>query len=86
VSKKFLVKLIVRRLQGCDLLWDVVQEGSKLVADSQNTEVKVDPFSHACALVSPLFACLGVAFKFAVMDYIVKVRDLEEASKSIQSL
>jgi len=46
---------------------------SAVAADSQSAEVKVAPFSHACALVSPLFACLGVAFKFAEMDYVAKV-------------
>ncbi|XP_047154133.1 accelerated cell death 11 [Vigna umbellata] len=59
---------------------------ASVVTDSQNAEVKVAPFSHACSLVSPLFGCLGVAFKFAEMDYVAKVHDLAEASKSIQSL
>ncbi|XP_014517070.1 accelerated cell death 11 [Vigna radiata var. radiata] len=59
---------------------------ASVVTDSQNAEVKVAPFSHACSLVSPLFGCLGVAFKFAEMDYVAKVHDLVEASKSIQSL
>ncbi|ESW19499.1 hypothetical protein PHAVU_006G130300 [Phaseolus vulgaris] len=59
---------------------------ASVVADSPSAEVKVAPFSHACALVSPLFGCLGVAFKFAEMDYVAKVHDLAEASKSIQSL
>ena len=47
--------------------------GLHLVADSQNAEVKVAPFSQACSLVSPLFGCLGVAFKFAERDYVGKV-------------
>ncbi|WVY93800.1 hypothetical protein V8G54_032888 [Vigna mungo] len=59
---------------------------ASVVTDSQNAEVKVAPFSHACSLVSPLFGCLGVAFKFAEMDYVAKVHDLAAASKSIQSL
>ncbi|BAT87666.1 hypothetical protein LR48_Vigan09g184100 [Vigna angularis] len=59
---------------------------ASVVTDSLNAEVKVAPFSHACSLVSPLFGCLGVAFKFAEMDYVAKVHDLAEASKSIQSL
>jgi hypothetical protein len=40
---------------------------------SQTQEVEVAPFSHACSLVSPLFGCLGIAFKFAEMDYVAKV-------------
>ena len=33
VSKKFLVRLIVRRLQGCDLLRDAARERSRLVVE-----------------------------------------------------
>ncbi|KAJ4980546.1 hypothetical protein NE237_031383 [Protea cynaroides] len=53
---------------------------------SEALDVKVAPFSHACSLVSPLFGCLGIAFKFAEMDYVAKVHDLAEASKSIETL
>ncbi|XP_030464730.2 accelerated cell death 11 [Syzygium oleosum] len=48
--------------------------------------VEVAPFSTACSLVSPLFGCLGIAFKFAEMDYVAKVHDLADASKSIVTL
>ncbi|CAK7342562.1 unnamed protein product [Dovyalis caffra] len=54
--------------------------------NSETKEVEVAPFSHACSLVSPLFGCLGIAFKFAEMDYVAKVHDLAEASKSIGTL
>ncbi|XP_042489475.1 accelerated cell death 11 [Macadamia integrifolia] len=54
--------------------------------NSETLDVKVAPFSHACSLVSPLFGSLGIAFKFAEMDYVAKVRDLAEASKSIETL
>ena len=40
---------------------------------SPSPEVSVAQFSHACSLVSPLFGCLGIAFKFAQMDYVAKV-------------
>ncbi|CAN6286607.1 unnamed protein product [Urochloa humidicola] len=43
-------------------------------------------FSRACSNVSVLFGCLGIAFKFAEMDYVAKVDDLLEASKSISTL
>ena len=43
------------------------------VVNSQNGDVEVATFSRACALVSPLFGCLGIAFKFAEMDYVAKV-------------
>lgn len=41
--------------------------------NSQAQEVEVASFSHACSLVSPLFGCLGIAFKFAELDYVAKV-------------
>ncbi|TVU44718.1 hypothetical protein EJB05_04169 [Eragrostis curvula] len=43
-------------------------------------------FSGACSNVSVLFGCLGIAFKFAEMDYVAKVNDLVEASKTISTL
>ncbi|OWM71296.1 accelerated cell death 11 [Punica granatum] len=54
--------------------------------DAGGADVSVAPFSRACSLVSPLFGCLGIAFKFAEMDYVAKVNDLLEASKSINTL
>ncbi|KAF3450314.1 hypothetical protein FNV43_RR06394 [Rhamnella rubrinervis] len=54
--------------------------------NSQTEDLDVASFSSACSLVSPLFGCLGVAFKFAEMDYVAKVRDLSQASKSITTL
>lgn len=35
--------------------------------------LRLEPFSHACARVSILFNCLGIAFKFAEKDYTSKV-------------
>ncbi|XP_058099175.1 accelerated cell death 11 [Magnolia sinica] len=55
-------------------------------ANSQTLEMEVAPFSNACSHVSVLFSCLGIAFKFAEMDYVAKVADLQEASKSIGTL
>lgn len=37
--------------------------------------LKVAPFAHACSLISILFGCLGIAFKFAEKDYVGKVRN-----------
>lgn len=42
-------------------------------SQSETVEVEMAPFSQACSLVSPLFGCLGIAFKFAEMDYVSKV-------------
>ncbi|XP_042520943.1 accelerated cell death 11-like [Macadamia integrifolia] len=54
--------------------------------NSGTQDVKVAQFSRACSLISPLFGCLGITFKFAEMDYVAKVNDLAEASKSIVTL
>ncbi|KAF3512295.1 hypothetical protein F2Q69_00001635 [Brassica cretica] len=53
---------------------------------SPSPEVPVAQFSQACSLVSPLFGCLGIAFKFAEMDYVAKVEDLAKASSSVSTL
>lgn len=65
---------------------DAFKDLANVVTDSHSAEVEVAPFSRACSLVSPLFGCLGVAFKFAEMDYVAKVEDLVEASKSLKTL
>ncbi|GLT72217.1 hypothetical protein SLA2020_441710 [Shorea laevis] len=54
--------------------------------NSQTAAVEVAPFCRACSHISPLFACLGIAFKFAEMDYVAKVNDLAGVSKSIGTL
>ncbi|CAK9309810.1 unnamed protein product [Citrullus colocynthis] len=66
-----------------------ISESFKALAatvNAENTAVEVAPFSRACSFISPLFGCLGIAFKFAEMDYVAKVNDLVESSKSIVSL
>ncbi|XAR59367.1 hypothetical protein NMG60_11015186 [Bertholletia excelsa] len=55
-------------------------------SQDSDADLQVASFSRACSLVSPLFGCLGIAFKFAEMDYVAKVHDLAEASKSIGTL
>lgn len=52
-------------------------------SEGEEAQLDLAPFSHACSLVSPLFRCLGIAFRFAELDYVAKVNDLTEASKSI---
>ncbi|KAL0388302.1 UNVERIFIED_CONTAM: Accelerated cell death 11 [Sesamum radiatum] len=67
-------------------------EAFKELANSINqcpdgeARLELAAFSKACSLVSPLFRCLGIAFKFAELDYVSKVDDLAEASKSILTL
>ncbi|XP_072951702.1 accelerated cell death 11 [Typha angustifolia] len=61
-------------------------EGLAQTASSKTAAMEVAPFSAACSHVSILFGCLGVAFKFAEMDYVSKVDDLLKASISISTL
>ncbi|PKA61987.1 hypothetical protein AXF42_Ash019193 [Apostasia shenzhenica] len=53
---------------------------------SDSEALEVAPFSDACSRVSILFGCLGIAFKFAEMDYVAKVEDLKAASSGISTL
>ena len=39
----------------------------------QQPAMAAGDFSRACSNVSVLFCCLGIAFKFAEMDYVAKV-------------
>ncbi|XP_051127525.1 accelerated cell death 11 [Andrographis paniculata] len=54
--------------------------------EGEEAALQLRQFSHACSLVSPLFRCLGIAFKFAELDYVAKVDDLMQASSSILTL
>lgn len=54
--------------------------------ESGGQELCLAQFSNACSLVSVLFGCLGIAFKFAEMEYVSKVHDLKEASKTYHNL
>nr|XP_023924337.1 accelerated cell death 11 [Quercus suber]POF27419.1 accelerated cell death 11 [Quercus suber] len=65
---------------------EAFQELEATVNSQTPDDVEVSSFSRACSLISPLFGCLGIAFKFAEMDYVAKVNDLVEASKSIGTL
>lgn len=49
-------------------------------------DLNLRTFCDACSLVSVLFGCLGIAFKFAELEYVSKVRDLSEASPSYRTL
>lgn len=62
---------------------------NKKINDNDNNsyvDLQLKPFCEACTLVSVLFGCLGIAFKFAEMEYTAKVRDLLEASKNFNTL
>ncbi|KAK7303579.1 hypothetical protein RJT34_14489 [Clitoria ternatea] len=66
---------------------DSFQELANVISSSDGAS-DLDPaaFSRACAFVAPLFGCVGFHFKFIEMDYVTKVKDLAEASKSFGTL
>lgn len=71
------------------MMAEVFTDLSKSIASQSGEEaqqIEVGAFSSACSHVSPLFACLGIAFKFAELDYVAKVEDLADASKSVATL
>lgn len=64
------------------------EELSAIVKSSGDSDydLRLKPFCDACSLVSILFGCLGIAFKFAEMEYTSKVHDLTEAAQSYGTL
>ncbi|GKA62712.1 ACD11 homolog protein-like protein [Tanacetum coccineum] len=78
---------------------DLIQKGVVVDGKEGAVDLKLKPFCEACTLVSVLFGCLGIAFKFAEMEYTAKipglknladilteVRDLLEASNKFNTL
>ncbi|KAK8686780.1 hypothetical protein V6N13_125798 [Hibiscus sabdariffa] len=57
-----------------------------LGSQTKDQKLPLDTFCEACSLVSVLFSCLGLAFKFAELEYVAKVHDLVEASKRFDTL
>lgn len=53
---------------------------------SSTQHIRLDSFCEIASLVSVLFRCLGLAFKFAEMEYVAKLHGLVEASKTYQTL
>ncbi|KAI3453017.1 hypothetical protein Pfo_009680 [Paulownia fortunei] len=66
---------------------DAFEELSAAVkAKGFHYDLDLKTFCDACSLVSVLFGCLGIAFKFAELEYVSKVSDLAEASESYGTL
>ncbi|KAK9998146.1 hypothetical protein SO802_017749 [Lithocarpus litseifolius] len=61
-------------------------EISKANQKGSEEEMRLDTFCDACSFVSVLFGCLGLAFKFAELEYVSKVRDLKEASRTYDTI
>ncbi|KAA8532717.1 hypothetical protein F0562_032750 [Nyssa sinensis] len=59
---------------------------AKLVESTASDDLRLKPFCDACSLVSVLFGTLGIAFKFAELEYVSKVCGLVEASKRYGTL
>jgi len=57
-----------------------------LVLNSGNGDIQLAPFCRACSSVSVLFGYLGIAFKFAEVDFVAKIQSLTEASSSSATL
>lgn len=65
---------------------DAFEELEKLLRCEPGCDLSVRTFCDACSLVSVLFGTLGIAFKFAEMEYVAKVHNLKEASKTFYTL
>lgn len=53
---------------------DAFEELSAIVkAQGFDYDLRLKPLCDACSLVSILFGCLGLAFKFAELEYVSKV-------------
>ncbi|KAG6396644.1 hypothetical protein SASPL_142799 [Salvia splendens] len=62
------------------------QISAVLKAKGLHHDLDLKSFCDACSLVSVLFGCLGIAFKFAEMEYVSKVNGLAEASQRYRTL
>ena len=67
---------VVAARQGMETPLTVVTEAFKELAcgmDADGGELRLAPFDDTCALVSVLFRSLGMAFRFAKIEYVTKV-------------
>ena len=67
---------VLTYLQGMETPLTVVTEAFKELAcgmDADGGELRLAPFDDTCALVSVLFRSLGMAFRFAKIEYATKV-------------
>lgn len=67
---------VVAARQGMETPLTAVAEAFEELArgmEADSGELRVAPFSDTCALVSVLFSSLGMAFRFAEIEYVTKV-------------
>ncbi|KAL9683449.1 hypothetical protein QQ045_015271 [Rhodiola kirilowii] len=65
---------------------EAFEELALLVEPPESGDLQLSSFCEACSHVSVLFGCLGLAFKFAELEYVSKVRNLNEASSRFTTL
>ncbi|RDX88881.1 ACD11-like protein, partial [Mucuna pruriens] len=66
---------------------EAFEELSKRVIPLDSScDIPLDTFCEASSFVSILFRCLGLAFKFAELEYVAKLQGLLEASKTCSTL
>ncbi|QCE08632.1 ACD11 homolog protein [Vigna unguiculata] len=66
---------------------EAFEELSKWMKENNDGKhIRLDTFCEAASLVSVLFRCLGLAFKFAELEYVAKLEGLLEASKTCPTL
>ncbi|XP_057429519.1 accelerated cell death 11-like [Lotus japonicus] len=65
---------------------EAFKELANVISSGDRSDVEVAAFSRACSFVTPLFGSIGFNFKFIEMDYVTKVNDIAEASKSFLTL
>ncbi|XP_075672896.1 accelerated cell death 11-like [Castanea sativa] len=61
-------------------------EGLSSSVNSENPHLKISDVVHVCRLSTPSIFFLGIAFKFADWELQSKVNDLEEASKTYDTV
>jgi len=67
---------VVAARQGMETPLTAVAEAFEELArgmDADGGELRLAPFGDTCALVSVLFSSLGMAFRFAEIEYVTKV-------------
>ncbi|MFS7993342.1 putative glycolipid transfer protein [Helianthus anomalus] len=75
---------------GAGTALSLIADAFEEILDSVNKDVSVElhlkPFCDACSLISVLFGSLGIAFKFAEMEYSSKIVRSENRFEKLERL
>ncbi|EXB90907.1 hypothetical protein L484_012001 [Morus notabilis] len=52
---------------------------------AQQFQLRLDTLCEACSPISILFRCLGLAFKFAELEYVSKIKESVNGGKEIDA-